>query len=42
MCLQSILSDEQRDKVLKKMADPVVCWKAVNERGGKLHPLHPI
>ena len=40
MCLQSILSDEQRDKVLKKMADPVVCWKVVNEWSGELYPLH--
>ena len=41
MCLQSVMSKDEKDKLLKKAADPMVCWKTVVvNHEGKMYPIH--
>lgn len=42
MCLYSIMSKEEQDKTLEKMANPVICWKTVAKKYGTdgYTPLH--
>ncbi len=40
MCLKTTMSKSEQDKLLKKAADPMVCWKTVEVNNGIMYPLH--
>ena len=43
MCIYKVMSDDEQEKFLKTVSDPLTCWKTVYERNdGTLEPIHNV